>query len=198
MAIALVWAGGLFVFAESLPLGPKDVASRTDAIVVLTGGSGRLEAGIDLLIRDKADQLFVSGVFPGVDVARLLRLARQTRGDLSNRIAIGDAEDTVANARETVEWLRKSGFKSIRLVTSAYHMPRARIEFARVGPEIDLIEHPVLAENVRQEDWWAWPGTTALIMGEYNKFLVAWAKMTLEREARKLAGTASASNEAGR
>lgn len=43
------WCAGLFVFAGTVPLTVADPEKRTDVIVVLTGGSGRLRAGLDLL-----------------------------------------------------------------------------------------------------------------------------------------------------
>ena len=54
----------LFAFTLGQPAG-ADVAP-TDAAVVLTGGSGRLEHGIDVLERHKAKRLLIAGVDPSV------------------------------------------------------------------------------------------------------------------------------------
>ena len=39
-------------------------------------------------------------------------------------------------------------------------------------------KHTVLA-SFKIDDWWRWPGTLALIVNEYNKYLVALARYTL-------------------
>src|SRR3546814_1991195 len=117
---------------------------RTDAIIVLTGGSERLPTGLDLLSRDRADKLFVSGVYAGVEVAELLRLSRQSPQELACCIVLGyAANDTRGNAVETAAWVHAEGYKSLRLVTSNYHMARSLLEFRRLMPEIEIVPHPV-------------------------------------------------------
>jgi len=95
---------------------------------------------------------------------------------LESRIGIGNAIDTRENAAETAKWCHDNSIRSVRLVTAAYHMPRSRLEFAYTMPDVKIIEHPVFPEHVKQARWWAWPGTAALIIGEYNKLLMAWVR----------------------
>ena len=109
-------------------------------------------------------------------VGRLLQIAKRSPGDLEQRISIGSAVDTTANAIETAAWARQQGIASIRLVTAAYHMPRSLLEFRQAMPMATIVPHPVFPESVKQLDWWAWPGTAALVISEYNKFLLAWAR----------------------
>ena len=177
---AVLWAGGLIWFVETLPMSVADPETRTDAVVVLTGGRGRLEAGLDLLDKRFGRQLFVSGVFPGMDVQRLLDVFREGDRNLEDLVSIGTAPDTITNAAETAEWMNRSGFRDMRLVTSAYHMPRALMEFRAAMPDRSIISHPVFADHIKQEDWWAWPGTTNLMIEEYNKFLLAWLRLQVQ------------------
>ena len=170
------WAGGLYLFASSIPATVEDATSKTDAIAVLTGGRGRLDTGIGLLSDGFANKMFVSGVYKGVDVSTLLKLSQQSPEGLSCCIGIGHAEDTIDNARETFAWAGDNKIKSIRLVTSAYHMPRAMLEFNNTMKKIKIIPHPVFSDSVKQEKWWIWPGTTDLIVSEYNKFILAWLR----------------------
>ena len=171
---ASFWIGGLVWFAGQLPRGPGDATSRTDAIVVLTGGSGRLQQGLDLLASDMAEKLFVSGVYRGVDVQELLAISRATPEEIECCIALGyEADNTRGNALETARWLDGEGYSSIRLVTASYHMPRSLLEFRRLMPDIAIITHPVLSEHYRQEDWWLWPGSARLLISEYSKYLIA-------------------------
>lgn len=170
----IVWLGGLLVFANALPRAEPEATGRTDAIVVLTGGSERLASGFDLLRRDLGGKLFISGVYRGVDVRELLRMSRQSPDDIECCIVLGyTADDTEGNAVETAQWMRAEGFRSLRLVTANYHMPRSLVEFRRSLPDAEIVPHPVVPPNVRLDWWFVWPGTAALIVEEYNKYLLA-------------------------
>jgi uncharacterized SAM-binding protein YcdF (DUF218 family) len=186
--LALLWIVGLMRFATLIPDRLADDARPTDAVVVLTGGSGRLDAGLDLLVREMARKLFVSGVYRGLDVQRLLQLARRDPVGIEARVALGNAVNTQANARETADWMKAEGLRSLRLVTGAYHMPRSLLEFRHAIPEATVIPHPVFPDHVKA-DWWAWPGTLGLVIGEYNKYLFAWALHRLKDTAATLDGT---------
>lgn len=174
--MGIIWGAGLIWFAESIPDTVFNATTKTDAIAVLTGGSGRLGEGLDLLSRGMAGKLYVSGVYEGVDVNTLLDLSRRRPGSFECCLIIGYAEDTVGNARETTDWMKKEGYQSIRIVTSGYHMPRALLEFRFAYGGIEIIPHPVFSKNVKQDKWWAWPGTAALIIGEFNKYIFAYLR----------------------
>lgn len=187
MAVPLLagaaWLGGLAWFAATVPDDVVDANTPTDAIVVLTGGSERLNVGLSLLRRGLARELFVSGVPRGVDVAELLRSAGETPLTVGCCVVLGhSADSTSSNATETAEWMQSMGFHSMRLVTASYHMRRSLLEFRRVMPDLVIIPHPVFRENVKQSRWWLWPGTAHLIATEYLKFLAAclrdWAAST--------------------
>ena len=180
LALVVLWFGGLVWFAHSIPDEVADAESKTDAIVVLTGGSLRVQSGLALLAAGKAKKLFVSGVYHSTDVTALLHVARQSPEHVACCIALGhEADNTLGNAIETAQWMRQEGFRSLRLVTASYHMPRSLLEFSRAMPDVRIIAHPVFPENVKQERWWAWPGTASLILGEYDKYLLALARPLL-------------------
>jgi len=171
------WGLGLVWFAGAIPGRVADPDTPTDAIVVLTGGSERLAAGLDLLAAGRARKLFVSGVYRGVEVAELLRLSRQAPERLRCCITLGyTAGDTEGNARETAAWMAAEGYTSLRLVTANYHLRRSLLEFARAMPRATVIAHPVFPPGFKREDWWRWPGTARLLAVEYNKYLAALAR----------------------
>jgi uncharacterized SAM-binding protein YcdF (DUF218 family) len=176
--LALLWLGGLFWFAQAIPDDIADAESETDAIIVLTGGSLRIETGVALLAAGKAKKLFISGVHPGSDVAAVLHGAGVTPDPkLLCCIVLGHAADnTLGNAVETAAWMELEGFHSLRLVTSSYHMPRSLLEFSRAMPALRIVPHPVFADRVKQEHWWVWPGTATLIVAEYEKYLLVLAR----------------------
>ena len=174
LVASLGWVVGLIWFTESLPRAVDNPLEVTDAIVVLTGGAGRLAAGLELLARERAAKLFVSGVYRGIEVDEILRVFRQAPEELECCVELGhSATNTRSNAHETGQWMAQEGFSSLRLVTASYHMPRSLVEFRRVMPDAQLIAHPVFPAHVRIEAWWRWPGTASLLAGEYSKFLVA-------------------------
>ncbi|MDB5410368.1 MAG: hypothetical protein JWL84_5280 [Rhodospirillales bacterium] len=169
-----MWLAGLVWFADSIPDQVADPETVTDAIVVLTGGSQRLNSGLELLAAGKAKKLFVSGVHQGVELAELLRVQHHPEDWITCCITLGHAADnTLGNALETAAWMKQEKFRSLRLVTAGYHMRRSLLEFRRAMPEIQIIAHPVFPEQVKQAYWWAWPGTAALIVGEYHKYVGA-------------------------
>ena len=180
LTLGVPWLIGLIWFAHSLPTAIADPDRQTDAIVVLTGGSGRVAQGVALLAEGKARKLFVSGVYQGVDVEALLQLERQAPDEVACCIALGyQAGDTRGNALETAAWLRSEGFSSLRLVTAAYHMPRSLLEFRTVMPEVEIVPHPVFSSHFKQADWWRWPGSASLMVREYTKYLIAWVRSGL-------------------
>src|SRR6202166_3240400 len=96
---ALVWLAGLAAFSARIPTRVADPDTVTDAIVVLTGGSERLDEGLELLAANKAKKLFVSGVYRGVEVTALPRGARRAPANTECCIVIGHAADsTYGNA----------------------------------------------------------------------------------------------------
>ena len=184
-ALSVAWLAGLVWFAT--PPTADLRSAPTDAIVVLTGGSLRLQSGIELLREGKGRKLFVSGVNHQVDLDDLLGVSRHTPEAAAPDwalccIVLGhQADDTFGNAQETAQWIRGQGFRSLRLVTAWYHMPRSLLEFDRAMPEIDIVAHPVFPDQVKQERWWAWRGTAALLVNEYVKYLGALARPLIER-----------------
>jgi len=178
----LTWSVGLVWYAAATPApSAEEAAGPVDAIVVLTGGSERLRAGLDLLEATTDAELFITGVPVAVTADDLWRaLARRPPAALANRVTLGHvAADTLGNAEETAAWARDRGHTSLRVVTAAYHMRRALLEFRHVMPDRRLVPHPVYPPHVKQKEWWRFPGTTALLAGEYTKYLVALARVHL-------------------
>ena len=172
--ILVTWFSGLIWFTANIPKTKINSRIQTDAIVVLTGGAGRLEEGFKLLDTEKlAKQLFVSGAARGVDVKALLKVAKRRPTNLNCCITIGyDADNTIGNAYETSHWMRANQFRSLRLVTSNYHMLRSLEVFHRILPNITIVSHPVLPKTFNVKYWWRNLDASKMIFSEYNKYLV--------------------------
>jgi len=178
--LIIVWAGGLVWFVTTLPRSVADPHSRTDGIVVLTGGRERIQAGLTLLAAGRSKTMLLSGVYHGTSESALARLSRQSPDIFKCCVELGrEAVDTVGNAAETEAWVRRNAMTSVRLVTSAYHLPRSLVEFRRALPDTRLIAHPVYTDAVKLDGWWRWPGTALLLSGEFNKYFVSLVRARL-------------------
>jgi len=160
-ALLLAWLLGFAWFAVGLP-GPAD-DRLTDGIVVPTGGAGRVSRGLTLLERHRAKRMLVSGVDRRVRPQELAASFGAPLALVDCCIDLGrEAVDTRSNAEETAAWVRAHGYRSVRLVTTDWHMARARFELARLlGRDVVLVQDGVPSE----------PGLMALLT-EYNKYLL--------------------------
>ncbi|MCE7794960.1 YdcF family protein [Sphingobium sufflavum] len=131
--ILLVWMGAFALFATLLPPAAKE--ERTDAIVVLTGSAGRIERGAALLKRGRAERLLISGVDRDAGKFSISRTYHIPMKTMRAQVDLGhEAIDTRSNAIETAAWIRKRGYRSVRLITADWHMRRARYELERQMP----------------------------------------------------------------
>ena len=171
------WLLGFLAFTYCINHFRHD-GTKTDAIIVLTGGKNRISEAVKLLNDGLGDKLFISGVAKETSLDDLSR-----RGDLSiqskREITLDKrSTNTVENAIEAAEWIRQNKIKSIRLVTSNYHILRSEQEFRAQKNDLKIILHPVYSENVSPQ-WWKNLGSFALVASEYNKFLVVWIRSRL-------------------
>ena len=178
LVLAAAWLSGLFWFVRGVDgMQPPAGAQPLDAIIVLTGGTKRLDTGFDLLKKGMGKKMFISGVYRGVEARELMKLSRQESEEkLSCCVALGNAGNTIENAQETSVWMKGEAFKSFYLVTANYHMKRALAEFRHIAPDFDAVPWPVAPQQVDMKKWWQDGAIRALIIREYVKYLLASAR----------------------
>ena len=166
--LVLAWLLGFGLFMLMLPKPGDD--TRTDAIVVLTGGPGRIDRGLDLIQRHMAQRLLISGVAPEVRPRELAAKAHKPMSLFTCCVDLGhQAIDTRSNADETADWVRQHHYRTVRLVTSDWHLARARLELvAELGNDATVIGDGV-PSSPRFE----------LLLAEYNKLLIRWIALKL-------------------
>lgn len=177
--LVLSWLAGFAAFASHIATLDAPGAQRADAIIVLTGGAGRIGKGLDLLATGKGAQMFITGVNSQVDMHAIIAMRPEIETDLIICcVTLGhQAHNTRQNGAEARKWI--SGVRDIRsayLVTSSYHMPRALLEFRQALPGIALIPAPVSyghGPDHDQRNFWA------LAFAEYNKTLLTWMRVVL-------------------
>lgn len=178
--LLFVWAAGFAWFAATLPTPPKGPVTKTDAIVVLTGGAGRLAEGVRLLRDGAAPVLFLSGVNRKVPKADILKLAGNPPEDLAARITLGyRAEHTRGNATEIAHWFNSKNLKSMRLVTANYHMWRSLLELRHVIPHARIIPNAVVPRVTSPGRWWRSPSGLAILVNEYHKYVAAYLRLAI-------------------
>ncbi len=178
LSSVILWFGGLLFFAWQINHFAAAQPDKTDAIIALTGGRNRITEAVKLLEQGKANKLFISGVAKDISLQHIFNTQHIDSPDIP-LIEIGHkAFNTIGNARETKEWVEKNHIKSIRLVTSNYHLLRSLIEFREQNPELKIIPHPVYSDKIEKKWWTSWQ-TFSLILKEYNKFLYACIRSKL-------------------
>lgn len=159
--VAVAWALGFAVFMLRLA-EPADAGLRTDAIVVPTGGPGRIPRGLALIEAGRAKRMLVTGVATGLRKVDLVAANGHPRA-IACCVDLGrEAVDTRSNAEETAQWVREHGYRSVRLVTSDWHMARARMEVGEaLDPAVTIVRDGVRAEQ-----------PLGRLVNEYNKLIL--------------------------
>jgi uncharacterized SAM-binding protein YcdF (DUF218 family) len=182
IAFAFVGAAAGFV-AFLAQLRGAEIAPdrRADGIVVLTGGSSRVSDAMELLAAGYGRRLLISGVHPTSTASDISRTLPENQSFMRCCVDLDrTAVSTRGNAAEARRWAQERGFKSLIVVTSNYHMPRALAEFAHAMPETTLIPFAVVGDKWREEPWWTSASTLRLLLSEYVKYLAAEVRVRLE------------------
>lgn len=178
---AVLLAAGFLWFVRTVAVAERSPDRNTDGIVVLTGAALRINDALNLLAAGRGRRLLITGVNPSTRSAEISRLTPEHGRWFSCCVDLDhSATNTVGNAIETRRWIDEQGFKSLIVVTSNFHMPRAMAELAHQLPEVALVPFPVISERVRVEAWWSNPATARLLLSEYLKFIVAQVRMRVQ------------------
>ncbi|MCC6949557.1 MAG: YdcF family protein [Bradyrhizobiaceae bacterium] len=193
--LAALFAVGFLLFADSLPNSEKPPARKAEGIVVLTGGASRIVDAVQLLASGHGQRLLISGVHPSTTPGEILRGNPEFERLLACCIDLGrEATNTVGNAVEAGRWARERKFRSLIVVTSGWHMPRALVEIERELPDVDLVPYPVISERMRAEPWWSDPQTIRLLLIEYVKYMASLLHIRIDpAQVAALAGAAHVS-----
>jgi uncharacterized SAM-binding protein YcdF (DUF218 family) len=193
LVLAFLIGFGSFAGHVARMTTPTDPAPA-DAIIVLTGGSARIDAGVELLSAGKGGRLLISGVNP---MAGLDDLRRATGADAELFACCVDIDhaalDTIGNAAESAKWLNSNSFDSAIVVTNNYHMPRSLMEMRRAIDGLDLQPYPVVNTNLDRGGWITKPQAVRVLFTEYTKFLASLARGAVAPAMRAVIETEQAS-----
>lgn len=168
--IFVLWVFGFFWFSVTLPV-PAGI-EESDAIVVPTGGQGRIDHGLELLEQGRAPIMLVTGVDSDVKPREFAAEYEASDRLMGCCITLGfAAEDTKGNAAEIAEWAGERKVTSLRLVTTDWHMRRAALELSATLPaQITVVRDAVPSE----------PSFRILLL-EYHKLIASALSQLLPR-----------------
>mgnify|MGYP003349626307 FL=1 len=176
-----VLAGGFVWFISTLPAQEQAPQAKADGIVVLTGAAFRINDALDLLASGRGLRLLISGVYPTTRSGEISRMMPEHQRWFDCCVDLDhQALNTIGNAIETRRWATTRNFKSLIVVTSDFHMPRAMAEISHQLPGVALVPFPVNSERVRVDSWWSNPTTARLLFSEYLKYIVAVVRTRLD------------------
>ena len=184
LAVVFVAAAVGFVgFLSQLRGAELKPDRRADGIVVLTGGSSRVSDAMELLAAGYGLRLLISGVHPASGASDISRSLSENQSLMNCCVDLDrSAVNTRSNASETRRWARERGFKSLIVVTSNYHMPRVLAEFRHAMPDVRVVPHPVVTDQVDTGAWWWRWSAIKLLVPEYAKYVVARVRSTFEKD----------------
>ena len=170
--LAMLYAFGFLWFAAALPQPAE--GGKTDAIVVPTGGPGRIDRGLALLGAHRAQAMLVTGVDREVRPGEFAAEYRVPAATMDCCVTLGFAAvDTRSNAAETAAWMAEHHYRSLRLVTTDWHMRRAAGELESALPSSVGVIRDAVPSRPRL-------GTLFL---EYNKLLASTVARLIPQKA---------------
>lgn len=145
---------------------------KSDAIVAFSGDPKRIVVALDLLVKGFASQLIIVGQDNSDKVAEI----RSTNGALFDCcVKVDSRSENTAEDAILAKWLLKaSGARSIILVTSSFHVPRARREMQMQVPEIDIAPFGVSDDFYRLGDILNSPKVGSAFLSQYALYLSSW------------------------
>ena len=174
VAIGVFLLSGFIRFSTLVAQYDELVAPSADGIVVLTGDNDRIDTGLHLLQQGFAKRVLISGVNPGTSKNAIIRQFASHGEYFSCCVELDRiAKDTLQNSVETAKWVRRHNIKSLVVVTSDYHMPRALLEMSNAMAKIELkpfvAKHASRIKKAGNHDYQFFK----ILVREYMKTLVA-------------------------
>ncbi len=182
-ALVLALGVGFLWFIWRVPVEEAPLTRNADGIVALTGGASRITDAIELLASGRGKRLLISGANRATNSNEISRLNPEFERWVRCCVDFDRSLNTLGNAIETRRWAERRGFRSLIVVTSNYHMPRALAEIAHQLPDVVLVPFPVVTDRQRVEPWWT-DGVAARRMAtEYVKYVFVRLRMGLKPSA---------------
>jgi len=180
MLLFILWITGFVFYSIDIQYYPQMIESKPDAVVVLTGGSNRVEEGLEIMAQHGCQNLFISGVNKNVSRHDILKRIQKNKSAKGCQLELGyKARNTHENAQEVIAWLKKKNYKSIVLVTAYYHLPRSILEFRSIAPNLKIQAYAVFPDSFINNSREAILKRTVKLFKEYHKLIGAWLRINV-------------------
>jgi uncharacterized SAM-binding protein YcdF (DUF218 family) len=161
-----VFLSGFFIFVKQLPVKqdiPLLSQTKFDGAVIFTGGKYRLKTMALIIKNGFKGPVLISGVFPGTSVEQTVKMLG-LNSQQQNQIQLDFLSiSTAGNAKQTFQWIKSNSLNSVLLVTSYYHIPRAKLLLNRYNRQnINVVAYPVFSNSTNLK----------VIFSEYIKYLL--------------------------
>jgi uncharacterized SAM-binding protein YcdF (DUF218 family) len=144
----------------------EDAVGKADAVVVLSGSKHeRLDRGLELVRNGVAPVLVISDGFDPRQ-PRANRLCQEGGDGFGVACFTPDPDSTRGEARKVAELARKHGWKRVLLVTSRFHVTRARMLFDRcTDADVDAVgvDYPLTSVPAAVAGEWVKLGLSSTI-----------------------------------
>lgn len=173
----LVAATIIFVLGTGFYLSPQQNPVKSDVIVVISGGqtTTRAQKGIELFEQAYAPKIVFSGaaIDDGPSNARQMKRQALEAGVTPSSIQIDEvSQNTYENAVRSKEILQNLGAKKIILVSSPYHLRRAKMTFEQVlGADYEVVPVASFDNRWSKSAWWTTPFGVRITFSELFKVL---------------------------
>ena len=172
---------GFAWYVSLVPMSETPFEGKADGIVALTGGPERITEAVELLAAGRGKRMLITGVNPTTKMEEIARQLPSFEAQFNCCVDLDrSALNTIGNAVETRRWARERGFKSLVIVTSRVHMPRALAELEHEMPDVTLIPYPVITDRQRAEPGWTSSASMRAFVVEYLKYLAAGVRRKLD------------------
>lgn len=167
----LLLVTGFFAAGRFLTL--TQPPKQADAIIVLSGGKGRIE---------KAAELYKAGYAPYIILSNSKESASSSGDMLQTALNLGipqdviytenAAESTYQNAEFTLPIMKEHDFQSAIVVSSDFHMRRVKLLFDRVYKKSEIeLTYIGSASGYNAKFWWSDRKSREITFNEYIKMI---------------------------
>ena len=146
-----------------------------DSIVVLTGDKFRISKGMEILSNGIGEKLLLSGVNKNIKLTNIMNEFPKYKNFFDCCVEIENiSSNTFENSIETFLWLEKNKYNSVLIVSSDYHMPRAKLEFEKFLNTKNTYYHPVNSNNNLMAI-----GKIKKLFLEYVKYMITYISLAV-------------------
>lgn len=162
---------GFFIFLAEVQAATNAKPRKADAIVVLSGEPRRILVAADLLKHGFGPQLIIVGQDNAQEIDQV---RAEHPASFACCVKVDQrSKSTAEDAQLAAHLLRSSHPNSVLLVTSSFHVPRARVELQRVLPHSTINVHGIPDDLLKPERILSDSQVASAFVSQYLKYIAS-------------------------